>query len=106
MPLEWPPPRRAALETVRHALLDRVGDNGEGQPRRRWPLDLDEWCRRRRRANAGARMRTAGRCSSGGTLECRERMGAKTADAVAGSGQGNPRMQEVGCEWTWGMREG
>jgi len=33
VPLEWPPPRVAALEMVHHALLDGVGDNGGGQPR-------------------------------------------------------------------------
>ena len=33
VPLERPPPRAAALETVRCALLDGVGDNGGGQPR-------------------------------------------------------------------------
>ena len=32
VPLERPPPRQAALETVRRSLLDGVGDNGEGQP--------------------------------------------------------------------------
>ena len=30
VPLERPPPRAAALETVRRALLDGVGDNGRG----------------------------------------------------------------------------
>jgi len=34
VPLERPPPCPAALEMVRRALLDGVGDNGGGQLRR------------------------------------------------------------------------
>jgi len=46
VPLERPPPRPTALEMVRRALLDGVGDNGGGQAQRRWLLDLDEGHRR------------------------------------------------------------
>ena len=88
VPLERPPPCLAALEMVCHALLDGVGDNGGGQPQRRWLSDLGERRRRRRRADAGVRMRTAGGCGSGGTLECGERTGAKTAEA-RGWGEGS-----------------
>ena len=108
VPLEWPPPCPAALETVRRALLDGVGDNGGGQPRRWWLSDLDERRRRRRRADAGARMRTTSGCGNGGTLECGERTGAKTAEARGCGGGGGERVAEsgtleciFGCEWTW-----
>ena len=94
VPLERPPPCLAALEMVCHALLDGVGDNGGGQPQRRWLSDLGEQCQRRRRADIGTCMRIASGCGSGETLECGEQMGAKMAEVRRCGGGGRERTTD------------
>ena len=88
VPLERPPPRPTALEMVRRALLDGVGDNGGGQPwsyrtsansigdeggqmRQRWNPRM--WGADRGEDGGGARMqRRRQRGANSGTLECRK----------------------------------